>query len=82
MAKTLYVGNIPYQASDEELTDFFSHYTEVLGVRFVVETAVSPPHKYAFVQVPDEDAGHVIASTHGKHFGGRDIVVREAKPQE
>ncbi len=79
MAKTLYVGNIPHQTSEEELTDLFSHHTQVLGVRIIVETTMSPPHEYAFVEVPDEDAGHVIAALNGKHFGGREIVVREAK---
>ncbi len=82
MAKTLYVGNIPYQTDEEQLTDLFSHYTQPLSIRFIVETTMSPPHKYAFVEVPDEDAGHVIASLHGKHFGGRAIVVREAKSPE
>ncbi|NLM37368.1 MAG: RNA-binding protein [Firmicutes bacterium] len=80
MSKTLYVGNLPWATTDEDLAAFFSNATEVLASRVIIDRATGRSKGFGFVEVPEEQAEQVIAMMNGKELGGREIIVNEARP--
>ncbi len=80
--KTLYVGNIPWSTSEEELEQYFTEHGQVLGCRIITERATGRSRGYGFVEVNDEDAEVMIEKTNGMEVDGRRLVVNEAKPRD
>ncbi len=74
MAKSLYVGNLPYSATENDLRDLFAAF-EPVAVRIIGDKG------FGFVDVPDEKAADAIAAVNGKDMGGRQLVVNEARPR-
>jgi len=81
MPKTVYVGNIPWSASEDELKKIFSEYGQVISARIITERATGRSKGYGFVEVEDGDAEQVVEQINGKEMGGRKLVVNEAKPR-
>ena len=73
--KSLYVGNISYSATEEELKSLFAPWGPVSEARIVQGRG------FGFVDVPEENAAAAIAETNGKDHMGRTITVSEAKPR-
>jgi len=82
MAKTLYVGNIPWSTKEGDLEQFFSEYGEVFECRIITERATGRSRGYGFVEVNDENMEEILEKTNGAEIDGRKIVVNEAKPRE
>jgi RNA recognition motif-containing protein len=82
MLKTLYVGNVPWGTTEEDLRDAFAEHGEVLGCRIITERATGRSRGYGFVEVNDADAEKIIESMNGVELDGRRLVVNEAKPRE
>ncbi len=81
MAKTLYVGNVPFKATEDQLREFFSNVGEVESVRMIVIPRTGQPKGFAFVEMTtDEEAKRVMTAVNGKPFMGRDLRVSEARP--
>ena len=80
--KKLYVGNVPFQATDEELTAWFSAAgVTPSSVTLVRDRATGQPRGFGFVEIQsDEEADKAIATLNGKDFLGRPLVVNEARP--
>lgn len=81
MAKTLYVGNLAWRTTEQELTDFFANYTQVLSARIITDRETGRSRGFGFVEVPDEDMERVIAEANGQQIDGRPINVKEAQPR-
>jgi RNA recognition motif-containing protein len=82
MGNRLYVGNLPYKATDEELTELFGRVGAVDNVRVMRDLATGRARGFAFVQmVSDEDAQKAIAEFHEYQMEGRALVVNEARPK-
>lgn len=82
MAKTLYVGNLPWTTTPEELSEFFSDYGEVISSRIIKEKETNRSRGFGFVEVADEVAETIVAELDGKEFNGRPLTVNEAKPRQ
>lgn len=82
MVKTLYVGNVPWGTTEDDLRDAFAEHGEVLGCRIITERATGRSRGYGFVEVNDADAEKIIESMNGTELDGRRLVVNEAKPRE
>ena len=82
MVKTLYVGNIPWSTTEEELQQYFAQYGEVAGCRIITERATGRSRGYGFVEVGEQDMDNIMDKTNGSEINGRRIVVNEAKPRE
>jgi len=74
-SKSLYVGNLPHDTTEQELRQLF----EVWGP--VAETRLIAGRGFGFVEVPDEKAADAIAAMNGKDHKGRALVVNEARPR-
>jgi len=77
--KSIYVGNLPYSASEEEVKQLFAQYGEVKSVKLVNDKETGRPKGFGFVQMDDAPAASAIAELDGKQFGGRGLRVNEAR---
>jgi RNA recognition motif-containing protein len=82
LTKTLFVGNLPWSVTPDELTQIFSQYAEVLAARVATDRETGRSRGFGFVEVPEEGAQAVIDALNGTQLGGRDITVSEARPRE
>ncbi|MDA8077632.1 MAG: RNA-binding protein [Nitrospiraceae bacterium] len=81
--KRLYVGNIPFKATEEDLRELFAQAGEVVSVKLIKDAATGRLRGFGFVEMSsDEDVSKAISMFNGKSFMDRSIVVNEAKPQE
>jgi RNA recognition motif-containing protein len=83
MAKKLYVGNLPYSVTEEQLRDMFSQVGEIADAAVVMDRYTGQSKGFAFVEMTnDEEAQAAITKFDGQDLGGRQLVVNEAKPRE
>jgi len=83
MSTRLYVGNISFKATEDDVRDLFSQSGEVVSVRLIKDAATGRLRGFGFVEMATkEDAQKAISKLNGNAFMDRSIVVNEAKPQE
>ena len=83
MATKLYVGNLSYQATDQELHDLFSEVGAVSSAQVVTDRYSGQSRGFGFVEMATEDdAQKAIAAINGRNVGGRSLVVNESRPRE
>ena len=82
MVKTLFVGNLPWNTTPEELTTFFGEHGTVINSRIISDRETGRSKGYGFVEVEDDDAGTIVTNLNGKELKGREITVNEAKPRQ
>ncbi len=80
--KTLYVGNLPWSTTDEELERAFSQVVEVKGCRIITDRATGRSRGFGFVEVDDADGERAVEAMNGTLIGGRQIIVNEARPRQ
>lgn len=79
----IYVSNLPYRLSNEELRDIFAAYGEVSRVKIVKDKETNRSKGFGFVEMPNDDEGkRAIAELNDKDVGGRALRVNEARPRE
>jgi RNA recognition motif-containing protein len=82
MGRRLYVGNLPYSATEEQLTQLFGQAGKVDNVRVMRDMATGRARGFAFVEMAsDEDARKAIDQLHEHKMDGRALVVNEARPK-
>jgi len=82
MGRRLYVGNLPYKATDEELRELFSRSGPVDNVQVMRDNMTGRARGFAFVEMAtDEGAQKAIADLHQHPLDGRALVVNEARPR-
>ena len=81
--KKLYIGNLPFSATEEQLNEWFSQVgVTPSAVNLIRDRFTGQSRGFAFVEVTnDEDADRAVTSLNGQNFGGRNLVVNEARPQ-
>ncbi|MDY6942294.1 MAG: RNA-binding protein [Pseudomonadota bacterium] len=78
MSKSIYVGNIPFTTTEEELRDLFSAHGSVLSVKLVSDRETGRPRGFAFVEMESDQADAAIDALNGSQLGGRSLRVNEA----
>ena len=82
MGRRLYVGNLPYSATDEDLTELFGRAGDVANVHVMRDQATGRARGFAFVEMAtDEGAQKAIDELHEFQMDGRALVVNEARPK-
>jgi RNA recognition motif-containing protein len=79
MTKKVYVGNLAYQITNEELKDFFSKVAEVVSANVIIDKITGRSRGFGFVEIEEKDFEEVL-KLDGKEFAGRNLNVREAQP--
>jgi RNA recognition motif-containing protein len=83
MSIKLYVGNLSFQTSSEDLRDLFSQAGTVESASVVEDRDTGRSRGFGFVEMSSkEEAEAAIAQFNGKEFGGRNLTVNEARPRE
>src|SRR5579883_2088591 len=82
MGKKLYVGNLPYSATEDSLHETFSQCGNVESARIITDRDSGRSKGFGFVEMStDEEAASAINKLNGADMGGRQLTVNEAKPQ-
>jgi cold-inducible RNA-binding protein len=82
MGRRLYVGNLPYKATDEDLMALFKSVGDVASARVMRDMATGRARGFGFVEMTtDEAAQKAIEKLHQHEMDGRAIVVNEAQPK-
>lgn len=79
--KNIYVGNLPWSSTEEDVRSAFERYGEVQSVKLVSDKDTGRPRGFGFVEMEDEGAEEAIRALDGTDFGGRNIKVNEARPK-
>ncbi|MDX1952700.1 MAG: RNA-binding protein [Verrucomicrobiota bacterium] len=83
MSTKLFVGNLSFNTTENELQDLFAAYGAVTAVDLIVDRMTGRPRGFGFVTMEaKEDADKAVEALHGRNLGGRDITVNEARPRE
>ena len=79
----IYVGNLSYSMSEEELRDAFGAFGEVSSVKILMDRETGRSRGFGFVEMPNQSDGEkAIAQLNGKEVGGRPLRINEARPKE
>ena len=81
MAKNIYVGNLPWSATEEDVRAAFEAYGEVISVKLVSDRDTGRPRGFGFVEMEDQGALEAIRNLDGTDLGGRNLKVNEAQPR-
>lgn len=79
----IYVGNLSYGMSEDELREAFAAYGDVSSVKILTDRETGRSRGFGFVEMPNQSEGEAaIAQLNGKEVGGRSLRVNEARPRE
>lgn len=81
MSKRIYVGNLPFSATEDEISALFGEYGTVTGVNLITDRETGRPRGFGFVEMSD-GAEEAIDALNQRNMGGRDLTVNEARPRE
>ena len=81
MTKKLYVGNLPFQTTEDDLSDLFAAVGAVESVRIITDRDTGRSRGFGFIEMGGEDAEKAINEFNGKDMEGRPLTVNEARPQ-
>lgn len=83
MAKKIYVGNLAFSVTDDELQQAFASFGTITSARVVMDKMSGRSKGFGFVEIEDDSAADTaIEKMNGQTIGGRAVRVSEAKPQE
>lgn len=81
MTKRIYVGNLPFTASEDEVRELFEAYGTVTSVSLITDRETGRPRGFGFVEMED-GADEAISALDGNDMGGRPLKINEARPRE
>ena len=78
----IYVANIPFKASEDELRELFEQHGEVSSVKIILDRETNRSRGFGFIEMADSEAGkQAINELNGYSFLGKELVVNEARPK-
>ena len=81
MGKKLYVGNLPFNATDESLQEIFGQAGSVQSAKIITDRDTGRSKGFGFVEMAsDQEAADAIQKFNGAEYGGRNMTVNEARP--
>jgi len=76
---TIYVGNLPFNATEQDVRALFERHGTVEGVKLINDRETGKPRGFGFVDMPQADAQTAIQALNGQQLGGRPLRVNEAQ---
>jgi RNA recognition motif-containing protein len=81
MSKKMYVGNLPFSSTEDDLRDLFSQYGEVQSANIIYDRETGRSRGFGFVEMAEDGADSAMEALNGNEFGGRTLRVNEARPR-
>ncbi len=81
MAKSLFVGNLPWSVGEQQLIELFRQYGGVISARVILDRETKRSKGFGFVEVEDTDAQGIISALNGFPMEGRPLRVDMAQPR-
>jgi RNA recognition motif-containing protein len=81
IVKRIYVGNLPFSATEDDVRALFAEHGTVLDVNLIADRDTGRPRGFGFVEMEDDGAGAAIEALNGALMGGRSLRVDEARPR-
>lgn len=78
----IYVGNLPFSATEDQVRQLFEQHGTVESVALIQDRETGKPRGFGFVEMPRADAQRAIQSLNGKDMGGRPLRVNEAQERQ
>jgi RNA recognition motif-containing protein len=78
----IYIGNLPYQLSEDEVRELFGKHGEVLSVKLIADQRTGRPKGFGFLEMDDDAAKSAIEALNGYELKGRKILVNQAHERE
>ncbi|MDR1684900.1 MAG: RNA-binding protein [Desulfovibrio sp.] len=82
MTKSLYVGNLPWSATEEGIRGLFAEHGNVVSVKLISDRETGRARGFGFVEMDDADAPGAVQALNGAAYEGRNLRVNEAQPRE
>ena len=82
MAQKIYVGNLPFSSTDEEVRTLFATHGDVLSCTVLTDRDTGRSRGFGFVEMSEQEAAAAIQALDGVELGGRNLRVNEARPRE
>lgn len=82
LSKKIYVGNLSFQATEDQVRDLFTEYGEVESIAYITDRDTGRFRGFCFVEMEASAADKAISELDGKDFDGRSLRVNEARPRE
>ena len=79
MVKTIYVGNLPFSATEEDVRNLFAQYGTIHSVKMITDRETGKPRGFGFVEIEQDGASAAIEALNGAEFQGRNLRVNEAR---
>ena len=79
--KKIYVGNLPFSATESEVKDLFAEFGSVESINLITDRDTGRPRGFGFVEMAAEDADAAINALNGRDMGGRALNINEARPR-
>ena len=79
MVTSIYVGNLPWSATEDAVRDLFSAHGDPLSVKLISDRETGRARGFGFVEMEDDDAQNAISALNGMDFGGRALRVNKAE---
>ena len=79
MAVSIYVGNLPFSATQEGVEALFAPYGEALSVKLIMDRETGRPRGFGFAEMDEADAHTAIEALNGVDFGGRTLRINQAE---
>ena len=80
--KSIYVGNLPFSTTEEDVRNLFSPYGTVHAVKLISDRETGKPRGFGFVDMEDSAAVSAISALNGHEIGGRSLRINEARERE
>ena len=81
MTKKMYVGNLAFQSTEDDIHNLFNQFGEVKSVNLITDRETGRSRGFAFVEMSDEDAQAAMQGLDGTNFEGRNLKINEARPR-
>ncbi len=82
MPKRIYIGNLPFSATEDEVRELFGKHGEVVTVNLIMDRETGRPRGFGFVEMDDAGAAAAISALDGTEMDGRNLRVNEARARE
>jgi RNA recognition motif-containing protein len=82
LTKKVYVGNLSFGATEDQVRDLFSEFGEIQSIAMINDRDTGRFRGFAFVEMEDSAANAAIKALNGKEVDGRELSVNEARPRE